>query len=90
MEELNYLEQYYNNYDEENRLLHRYGQVEYITTMKYIHKLLVDWDKDSSNILEVGAGTGRYSVSLAHEGYRVSAVEYLIGTSHHTLDMRRK
>ena len=31
-----YLEQYYSNYDEEGRLLRRHGQVEYLTTMKYI------------------------------------------------------
>ena len=35
-----YLSNYYQNYDEENRLLSKYGQVEYITTMKYIEKYL--------------------------------------------------
>lgn len=70
---MNHLEQYYSNYDEEGRLLHRHGQVEYITTMKYIHDSLGE-DK-SKRILEVGAGTGRYSVTLAKEGYQVDAVE---------------
>ena len=37
---MNYLEQYYSNYDEEGRLLSKHGQVEYITTMKYIHDYL--------------------------------------------------
>ena len=37
---MNYLETFYSNYDEEGRLLSRHGQVEYITTMKYIHKAL--------------------------------------------------
>ncbi len=32
---MNYLEEYYNNYDEEGRLLSRHGQVEYLTTMRY-------------------------------------------------------
>ncbi len=69
---MNYLENYYSNYDEEHRLLSRHGQVEYITTMKYIHECLT---LKSSEILEIGAGTGRYSVALAKEGHAVTAVE---------------
>ncbi len=72
---MNYLEEYYTNYDEEGRLLRRYGQVEYITTMKYIHKFLQEQEKSSQRILEVGAATGRYSIALAEEGYTVDAVE---------------
>lgn len=70
---MNYLENYYSNYDEEGRLLSRHGQVEYLTTMKYIHKL----SNASANnkVLEIGAGTGRYSVQLAKEGYLVDALE---------------
>lgn len=70
---MNYLENYYSNYDEEGRLLSRHGQVEYLTTMKYIHELL--GGNKEKKILEVGAGTGRYSVTLAKEGYSVDAVE---------------
>ena len=70
---MDYLEQYYSNYDEEGRLLSKHGQVEFLTTMKYIHEYLKD-DK-SKRILEVGAGTGRYSVTLAKEGYQVDALE---------------
>jgi hypothetical protein len=33
-----YLTEYYNNYDEEGRLTSKHGQVEYLTTMKYINK----------------------------------------------------
>ena len=93
---MNYLEQYYSNYDEEGRLLSKHGQVEYITTMKYIHNCLDAItasdtkftqtllnasaaeniaDKANLRILEVGAGTGRYCVELAKEGYTVDAVE---------------
>ena len=72
---MNYLDEYYSNYDEEGRLLSRHGQVEYLTTMKYIRES-VD-GIGSPNILEVGAGTGRYSVTLAKEGYRVTAVELI-------------
>ena len=72
---MNYLEDYYNNYDEEGRLLSRHGQVEYLTTMKYIRACLSN--AADPTILEVGAGTGRYSVTLAKQGYRVTAVELI-------------
>ena len=67
------LEQYSNKFNEEKRLSSRHGQVEYITTMKYIHKYLEDMPQAA--ILDIGAGTGRYSVALAQEGYDVTAVE---------------
>lgn len=72
---MSYLEEYYNNYDEDGRLLSRHGQVEYLTTMKYIHQCLDGLPEPA--ILEVGAGTGRYSVTLAKQGYRVTAVELI-------------
>ena len=72
---MNYLEEYYNNYDEEGRLLSRHGQVEYLTTMKYIRECLAD--VSDPMILEVGAGTGRYSVTLAMQGLQVTAVELI-------------
>ena len=70
---MDYLEQYYSNYDEDERLTVRHGQVEYLTTMKYIREAL--GSGGNQKILEVGAGTGRYSVTLAREGYPVTAVE---------------
>lgn len=60
--------------NEEERLMSRSGQVEYLTTMKYIHKYLSE-KTENVRILEVGAGTGRYSVALAREGYSVDALE---------------
>lgn len=69
---MNFLENYYTTHDEDGRLLSQHGQVEYITTQKYIHEYL-----RSGSILEIGAGTGRYSVSLAKEGFNVTAVELL-------------
>ena len=75
------LEQHYNKFNEEKRLDSRHGQVEYITSMKYIHKYLDKLKEESESdekpirILDIGAGTGRYSVPLANEGYDVSAVE---------------
>ena len=68
------LEAYYNKFCEEKRLTRRHGNVEYITSMKYIHKYLEEQSKDAK-ILDVGAGTGRYSVALAEEGYDVTDVE---------------
>ena len=72
---MDYLEEYYNNYDEEGRLLSRHGQVEYLTTMKYIRESLAGLS--DPKILEVGAGTGRYSVTLAKQGLKVTAVELI-------------
>lgn len=67
------LEKYYNKFNEDKRLLSRHGQVEYITSMKYIHEVLAEYDEPK--IIDIGAGTGRYSVALAKEGYDVTAVE---------------
>ena len=65
------LTQYYANYDEEGRLLTRYGRVEFETTMRYIRRYL----PQDARIIEIGAGTGRYSHTLARMGYPVDAVE---------------
>ena len=63
---------YYNNYDEDSRLIKdKAHRIEYITTTKYIEKYL----KKGDRILEIGAGTGRYSINYASKGYKVDAVE---------------
>ena len=72
---MDYLENYYTNYDEDGRLASQHGQVEYITTQKYIHECLEKAHAES--VLEVGAATGRYSIPLAREGYSVTAVELI-------------
>ena len=111
---------YYNKFNEEKRLQSRHGQVEYHTTMHYIHRYLdllrqerdgaasqiygifqenvcpehacmtatpdgselqsgdaqyENLQKSPLRIIDIGAGTGRYSVALAAEGYDVTAVE---------------
>lgn len=71
MLETNLVNQFYDAYNEEERLAARHGQIEFMTTMKYIHEYL----KPGMRVLEVGAGTGRYSIALAQEGYQVDAVE---------------
>ncbi|MDY4788441.1 MAG: class I SAM-dependent methyltransferase [Bacilli bacterium] len=71
METKDYITNYYEKYDENDRLTSKHGMVEYITTMKYVEKYL----KPGMKILEIGAATGRYSHALAQRGYRVDAVE---------------
>ena len=66
------LENYYNNYDEDSRLVRdKTHTIEFITTTNFIDKYL----KKSDRILEVGAGTGRYTIHYAQKGYKVDAVE---------------
>ncbi len=67
------IEDYYNHFDEDKRLKRRHGQVEYLVNMHYIHLYLND-DK-SKKILDIGAGTGAYSIPLHKEGYKVTALE---------------
>ena len=63
---------FYGQIDEDSRLQNsRHGQLEFRTTMAYIHRYL----PANAKVLEVGAGTGRYSVALAKEGMDVTAVE---------------
>ena len=62
---------YYNNYDENGRLEQKSGQVEFLTSMRYIERYLKPGDK----VIDIGAGTGRYSKALADLGYPVNAVE---------------
>ncbi|MBO4872102.1 MAG: methyltransferase domain-containing protein [Lachnospiraceae bacterium] len=63
---------FYEKADENSRLQRtRHGQLEYRTTMAYIHRFA----GPGSKVLEIGAGTGCYSVALAREGMDVTAVE---------------
>lgn len=83
MERTEILNRIYSNYDEETRLTRsRHGQLEYMTTMHYIHQLV----PIGSKVLEVGAGTGRYSIDLAKEGYDVTALELVA----HNLEVLRR
>lgn len=70
---MNCVEEYYAQYDEDTRFLRKSRQTEYLTTMRYIQKYLFQ----GAQILEIGAGTGRYSLALAAQGYSVDAVELL-------------
>lgn len=79
MQTIHYLNEFYSHYDEDGRLSKKHGSVEFLTTMRYIGKYI----KPGDRVLEVGAGTGRYSHALARQGYAVDAVE-LIG---HNIDV---
>ena len=63
--------EYYNKHNEDKRLKTKHANIEFITAMKYIHSII----KEGNSILDVGAGTGAYSIPLRDEGYDVTAVE---------------
>ena len=63
--------EYYNKHNEDKRLKTKHANIEFITAMKYIHEYI----KEGYSILDVGAGTGAYSIPLRDEGYDVTAVE---------------
>ena len=69
----NHLEDFYNRIDEDSRLLSKCGQIEFLTTVKYIDKYL----QNGMNIIEIGAATGRYSHHFARKGFTVEAVELI-------------
>ena len=66
------ISEFYTKYPEDTRLERtRRGQLEFFTTMEYIHR----YAGKGSKVLELGAGTGKYSIALAKEGMDVTAVE---------------
>ena len=70
MEEKRLIE-YYNKFNEDKRLTTKHGQVEYLTGIKYIEKYLKKEDK----IIDIGAGTGAYSIYFYDKGYDITSVE---------------
>ena len=80
MERKEVLKQFYTTIcNEDERLETNHGKVEFITTTKYIDSFLNEGDR----ILEIGAGTGKYSLYYADKGYDVTAVELVS----HNLDI---
>lgn len=69
------LEKYYNKFNEDKRLLSRHGQVEFFVAMEYIKKYVAG--KTKLDIIDIGAGTGRYSVALEELGHKLTAVELI-------------
>ena len=68
---LSNIERHYNKHPEDLRLLRRHGIVEFETTMHHLHRFL----RPGFRLLDIGAGTGRYTSALMAEGYEVKAVE---------------
>jgi len=68
--------------DEDKRLTSQHGRVEYLTTMRYIERYL----RPGMRVLEIGAATGRYSLTLARMGYDVTAIELV----QHNIDIFKK
>ena len=76
---------YYNKFNEDKRLTRRHGIIEYRTTIKYINKYLNTMT--NPKIIDIGAGTGAYSIPLANEGYDVTAVELI---KHNLMTLKSK
>ncbi len=73
MDALEALRNFYEAYDEQERFSSRHGSVEFLTTVRYVERYLFS----GARILEIGAGTGRYSHYFARKGYEVDAVELI-------------
>lgn len=68
---LSNIEKHYWKHPEDLRLQRRHGMVEFETTMHHLHRFL----QPGAQVLDIGAGTGRYTSALMTEGYSVRAVE---------------
>ena len=77
-----FLVNHYSNYDEDGRLTLKHGSVEFLTTMRYIERYI----KHGDCVLEIGAATGRYSHTIARQGYTVDALELV----DHNIEIFRK
>ncbi len=73
MERIEALRNYYTTHNEDTRLRTASGSVEFLTTVHYVEKYL----RPGMRILEIGAGTGRYSHYFAQNGYTVDAIELM-------------
>jgi ubiquinone/menaquinone biosynthesis C-methylase UbiE len=62
---------YYNKFNEDKRLNTKHGNIEFITALNYIDMYI----KPNDKILDIGAGTGKYSIYLYNKGYDVTALE---------------
>lgn len=73
----------YDILDEESRLSSKATRIEFLTTVKQIEKHL----KPGMKILDLGAGTGEYSIYFAKQGYKVTSIELV---EKHVAQIREK
>lgn len=66
------VQDYYNRWDERDRLSSVWGQVEYVRTQTIIDRYL---DSPPAVVLDVGGAAGRYACWLAREGHTVHLVD---------------
>lgn len=67
------IEEFYASHPESKRFKTRCGQLEFLTTLHYLEKYI----EPGMRILEIGAGTGEYSLYFSKHGYEVDSVELL-------------
>jgi len=66
------LDKLYESFEEDKRLnISKAHSIEFLTTTAFIDKYL----KEGMKILDIGAGTGAYSIYYAKKGYDVTAVD---------------
>lgn len=75
------LEDFYSHFNEDDRLKTRHGNVEFITNIKYI----LDYIHKDDKIIDIGAGTGAYSIYLHEQGYDIEAIDVV----KHNVDVMR-
>jgi ubiquinone/menaquinone biosynthesis C-methylase UbiE len=69
---LNKVQQFYQTYDEDVRLVKdNYHRVEFITTLYFLD----DYLRPGLKVIDVGAGTGRYALYLAQQNCYVTALD---------------
>lgn len=73
MNRIDALNRFYTANNEDRRFEPKRGQVEFLTTIRYVEEYLTPGDK----IIEIGAGTGRYSHYFARRGFEVDAIELM-------------
>src|SRR5574344_1784758 len=78
---------YYNKFNEDKRLNSKHGLIEFKTTTLYIEDVLKKFN--NPKIIDIGAGTGAYSIYLYNKGYDVTAVE-LVKHNLKTLQSKNK
>ncbi len=71
IDDVNDIAAYYNSDPEREHCRLEQHQLEYDLTWRYLNQYL----PSKGSILEIGAGTGRYTLELARRGYSVTAVD---------------